>query len=134
MDLKELKRTFTLKESTTNKPPIDNNFSLNSLIDEFGDIPQVRTYFNLQKKLRAKEQITFDEIIALASAALYLYPSEAKAADLKELEAIRSQMGAEALAKPTYVWIDVTHGDSIEIHYPDGSKKISGRPVSGPPR
>lgn len=134
MDLKELKRTFTFKESTTNKPPRDNNFFLNSLIDEFGDIPQVRTYFNLQKKIREKERITFDEIIALASAALYLYPSEAKAADLKKLEAIRSQLGAEELAKITYVWIDVTHGDSIEIHYPDGSKKMSGMPVSGPPR
>ena len=136
MDLKELKRIFTLEDSMTNKPPIDNNFFLNSLIDEFGDIPQVRTYFNLQEKIREKGHLTFDEIIALASAALYLYPSEAKAADLKELEAIRSQVGAEELAKVKkfYVWIDLTHGDSIEIHYPDGKKKMSGMPVSGPPR
>lgn len=136
MNLNELKEMSKSHDRTMNSPSMGDNFFFNSLIDEFGDIPQVRTYVNLQQKIREKKHLTFDEIIALASAALYLYPSEAKAAGLKELEALKSQVGAEELAKAEkfYIWLDLTHGDSIEVHYPDGSKQVSGGPIDAPLR
>ena len=50
------------------------------LIKEFGDIPEVRTYIRLQKKLRRGSGLTIDEAIELYTVEAHLYPSlEAKA-------------------------------------------------------
>lgn len=43
--------------------PVTGDFFLNSLISEFGDIPQVRTYVTLMKKLGNKEPLSINEVI-----------------------------------------------------------------------
>lgn len=70
------------------------------------------------------------QVIALLTADLYLYPSETKAEVVKTLEAEKAKMEAAGIDFPTTydysIWLDITNGDSIEVHYPNGSKKVSG--------
>jgi len=45
------------------------------LLEQWGDIPEVQTYFELGKK-RLRNKLTLDENIARTKAILYLFPSE----------------------------------------------------------
>lgn len=129
IDLNELNALFEPPNRRAVSPATEG-FFLNSLISEFGDIPQVRTYVTLMQKHGNREPLSINEVIALLTANLYLYPSEAKAEVVKTLEAEKAKMEAAGIDFPTTydysIWIDITDGDSIEAHYPDGSKKVSG--------
>lgn len=129
IDLNELEGLFELPDRLLGSP-VTRDFFLNSLINEFGDIPQVRTYVALLQKLGNREHLSVDEIIALLAADLYLYPSENKANVVKTLEDAKEKVEAAGIDFPrTYEYsisIDITDGDTIEVHYPDGSKKASG--------
>lgn len=137
MDLNELNETFQLSDSSARSLSAsvesrlaEDNFFFNSLISEFGDIPQVHTYYTLQQKIaRMGDEVpdkrpTLDDIVAYLTADLYLYPSESKAESLKELEGIKKHLDVEGY--PDTYYIDLTYGDYLVIHYRDGGKEVSG--------
>ena len=128
MALNELNVTFKPHNRSAAALPMGDNFFLNSLISEFGDIPEVQTYVTLQQKLRNKERFTLDDIIALASVNLYLYPSEAKAEELKKLKEVKRMSEAKESSGFFVIYMNLAYGDHIEVHYPDGSKKVSVPP------
>ena len=82
------------------------------------------------QKFENRDPLSINEIIVLLAADLYLYPSEAKAGTLKKLEAKKRKMKAAGTDFPTTydysIWMDLTDGDNIEVHYRNGSKQVSG--------
>ena len=61
----------------------DNPSPHNPLIKKFGDIPEVRTYIRLQRKLIWGIGLNVDEAIELYTAEYHLYPSDTTKANLK---------------------------------------------------
>ena len=125
MALNELNVTFKPHNRSSADLPMGDNFFFNSLISEFGDIPEVQAYGTLQQKLKNKERFTLNDIIALASVNLYLYPSEAKAEELKKLKKVKRMSEAKESSEFFVIYMNLAYGDHIEVHYPDGSKKVS---------
>lgn len=120
-ELNELSKLALL--SKMNREP----FTLNSLIRQFGDIPQVHTYYTLLQKMTSTETPTLADLIALLKADLYLYPSESKAKVLEALETTIKRYEAEGYSSIPYTINDLMYGDHIiVIGHPDGSIEISG--------
>ena len=65
----------------------DNTGPNNPLIEQFGDIPQVRTYIRLRRKYSSGTALTIDEAIKLYTVKVYLYPTPAAKEMLKDLKA-----------------------------------------------
>ena len=132
MQLNELNNVFKLNNRTADGSlPQSRYITLKSLIGKFGDIPQVHTYHALKQRMHTDEPLTIDEIIAFAAADLYLFPSKTKAETLEKLKTALIPFKSAKFSDPvlTYkVRIDRKYGDGIEVHYPDGSKKISDTP------
>ena len=61
----------------------DNPSPHNPLVRKFGDIPEVRTYIRLKRKLGLGHGLNIDEAIELYTAEYHLYPSDATKANLK---------------------------------------------------
>ena len=103
---------------------------LNSLISEFGDIPEVRIYHKHMETLNHMGNLSLDELIELLLAASVLYPSEDTTEALKILEEQREMLKASGLTdfpnKRTYhIVLNRTLGDVIKVLYPDSSVKES---------
>ena len=81
------------------------------LIKEFGDIPEVRTYIRLQKKLGRGTGLTIDEAIEFYTAAMYLYPTPATKETLKDLKADKKRY--ERLGIPADRAVLTERGDSV---------------------
>lgn len=90
------------------------------LIKEFGDIPEVRTYIRLQKKLGRGTGLTIDEAIEFYTAAMSLYPTPATKETLKDLKtdkkryekfgipadrAVLTERGASVIPPPDFVLV-----------------------------
>ena len=126
MDLSELNELSELGILSEMNRSLGEPFTLNSLIRQFGDIPQVHTYYTLLQKITSTETPTLDDLIALLKADLYLYPSESKAKALKALEITIKHYEAEGYPSIPYIINDLVYGDHIVIGHPDGSIEISG--------
>lgn len=105
---------------------------LNSLISEFGDIPEVHTYYSHMETLHKMEDLGLDELIELLSATSVLFPSENTAEALTFFQEQRKLLKASGLNdfpnKSTYrIILNLTLGDSIKVIYPDGRIKESKR-------
>ena len=81
------------------------------LIKEFGDIPEVRTYILLQKKLGHGTGLTIDEAIEFYTAAMYLYPTPATKETLKDLQADKKRY--EKLGIPADRAVLTERGDRV---------------------
>ena len=77
--------TVTDKQESADAAPLTADPD-NPLIKEFGDIPEVRTYIRLQKKLERGTGLTIDEAIELYTAQVHLYPTPAAKETLKDLK------------------------------------------------
>ncbi len=62
----------------------DNLSPHNPFVRKFGDIPEVRTYIRLKRKLGLGHGLNIDEAIELYTAEYYLYPSDTTKANLKK--------------------------------------------------
>ena len=86
------------------------------LIKEFGDIPEVRTYIRLQKKLGQGIGLTIDEAIEFYTAQVYLYPTPTAKETLKDLKADKKRY--ERLGIPADKTV-LTERDDSAIPPPD---------------
>jgi len=84
--------TFTRKSRPS---AVKGPFTLDSLISQLGDTPQVHTYYTVTKKIIDGEPLTLEEVVAFLNADLHLFPSESKAKGLKALEAMVQHYEAE---------------------------------------
>lgn len=111
------------KDAVTDEPPMpDQNDMLKSLIEKFGDIPQVHTHVEFHQ-IRSERDLTLDEEIAHLEAMLFLFPNEAtrKTLVLAKWEKVNG------FVLPTEADLEYFKSEGITVLYnEDGSlKKIT---------
>ncbi len=74
----------------------------NQLIEQFGDIPEVYLFTDMNRKMAKHIPLTLDERIAGIEAALYLFPREGTRRYLQRLRKIRADVRAGKMKEP--VW------------------------------
>ncbi|MYC77867.1 hypothetical protein F4X10_19045 [Candidatus Poribacteria bacterium] len=123
MALGELNELLELDTFTRKSRPsaVKGPFTLDSLIRQLGDTPQVHTYYTVTKKIIDGEPLTLDEVVAFLAADFYLFPSESKAKGLKSLEAMVKHYEAEGHESIPYV---IKSGDHSVVGHPDGSQEV----------
>ena len=113
----------------------DNPSPHNPLVKKFGDIPQVRTYIQLQRKYLSGKPLTIDEAIDLFTADLHLYPQQQRTKNwLKYLKKRKKVLEASG-ELDEFEWkytgsTNLRRGIKTEVR-PDGSKTIYDSRVEG---
>ena len=111
------------KDLANDEPPMpDQNDMLKSLIEKFGDIPQVHAHVEFHQ-IRSERDLTLDEEIAHLEAMLFLFPNEATRKTL----VLAKWEKANGFVLPTEADLEYFKSEGITVLYnEDGSlKKIT---------
>ena len=108
------------KNLVKDEPPMpDKSDMLNSLIEKFGDIPQVHTHVEFHQ-IRSERELTLDEEIVHLEAMLFLFPDEATRKTL----VLAKWEKANGFVLPTEADLEYFKSEGITVLYnEDGSLK-----------